>query len=572
MEATELRKSATPLCRKMTSESAPKKLSREPSGADWALEKTPFPVFDLLPRRRTRTVKLWLDVPPQDVRNRIAGHVSEAGRQTDSLLSLARSSPLQREAVLSVLSYSLCVNTSLRSSDLAAWVDVFQHDIRQLVLVLHNYKRLNVFPDVLLKEYVVPKELQASVFATPAPTLFSAPYLRRIEVVSGPWVVDAIKLSSSVRHISLFMQNEVDLGDPSLEDILQALASLQQNLKSLALTCIAPSQERCPFHKLLQMYSSGHSLADVCPFLTSLSLSCSNENRLQRGRHCNAAVTFLWRCLPTLRSLHDVAIKGELSDDMIPMLRGIQSVRLLSHKALHVAMKLGHCVRVLRTSEIVHPGIVEISGLARCVNLEVLELALRKGAELEFFPALRQLKSLRSLTLRWRNCDQFLGTDGRLVHQNFPQTPNSVNKGDMLLRIVEDAPLLSELSLIDVQMPVSPMVTIVERMGKRLKHLTLAFVSESFASSMDRCKELPALMEAIGEYVLGLRSLDIRFHVRPGHVGPEGWASLRTQSEAARGTREQLKNRVLFPALRRLQRVAPMLDVSGVEKWIKGWP
>lgn len=134
-------------------------------------------------------------------------------------------------------------------------------------------------------------ELQATAFATSPPALFSAPYLRRIEVFVAPWVLDAIKLSSSVSHISLVMLNEVDCGDPSLEQILHALAALQQSLKSLALVSIAPLAARCPFHKLLDMYGSGQSLANLA--LPVLPRVYASRGRNEPPCRCSVSLEIL---------------------------------------------------------------------------------------------------------------------------------------------------------------------------------------------------------------------------------------------------------------------------------------
>lgn len=132
---------------------------------------------------------IWLDELSADVQARIALHVSH-GEQDEDTLSLAKTSPALRHAVLSVVHLRLIVTDhytgrTRKVSELQKWMDLFGEDVAELEISYLAFSGGRTW------------------FTRPLALL---PKLRAVRIAADPRQLAAIAGSSSITDVSLTFQ------------------------------------------------------------------------------------------------------------------------------------------------------------------------------------------------------------------------------------------------------------------------------------------------------------------------------------------------------------------------------
>ncbi|CDF40738.1 unnamed protein product [Chondrus crispus] len=376
--------------------------------------------------------KIWFDILPAHIRSKVASYIS-GGHQTDAALSFARTNHIQRQAVLSTLSHKLCLSLFNRNG--AQWMEVFGDEIQTLV-VEDDYKglfRLGSHPDPF--------------------TFMAAPSLRRAEILDEPAVLRAISMSTSLRDLKVTIY-----GIAPQESLVGTLSRLA--LSSLELVCAHFVQNTCPFNNnRSQRNSLPELLMNHSQTLSALRLSCLYHATCQ---------TSLWKTIPHLPQLREVAISADPPRNALVHLRSIQAVRICSAPhGFQLAMMLRLKVTCLESSERLHAN--QIASLIVCPRLALLGADVDEGAEHSLQTLFRGVEVLHSLKLRWPQPHQASSQ----LYQTTALTLAEANS-DVILGAIPHAPVLDELYFLNVRLRKEHMKGVLSILGGRLKHLGIS--------------------------------------------------------------------------------------------------
>lgn len=475
------------------------------------------PSFDLIPL----PVRLLLDLLPQEVQVRIASFLSR-GAQTSHLLALARTNPMQRRAVLSALHHRL-VLPSVGTRTLARWVDVFLHDVRELVCERGCLRHLS--------RGLEPHPVSLCQMST----------LRKVTLFDETDVLDAISNSASIKHVVLIMR-----GQAEASAILKMLRSL--NLRSFELVC-----ERCGFCRfqpLFKLQGEEDSIPACCPNLRILNLRCQ-----PRANNNSVAADLLWRSLPCMRKLQEVTLCAEPPDDLLPLLDELGAVQLdyVPHvtPASSLVRRLAPMLTVFRTDECFMQQ--HSRALAMCARLEELATRLERGSESALGQAIRAMEGLRKLALEWKP----VGDEPCLVDVGWGRGRFSDAKDGVPL-ILDNTHRLEELTMRRVSIPVGDVVSILCGIGGRLK----VFELDVFGQEEEPLERLKALLEAVAMHCPGLRQLTVVSDDALGRV------RLDLSEKDGDSVLLELQKPQAVRALQLVRRRVPLLDVSNVEQFL----
>lgn len=470
----------------------------------------------------------WLDLLPPDACELIAVWLSD-GRRDKNSLSLARSSPVQRKAVLSTLSYTfrLCEAPAEPpiyktiphdhqldlpcgdEHDLQQWIQLFGQDVQEIDLS-HACHRC-----------------EATVHTQLILHFLQAPNLRRLAVLASPSLLHAAAQSRSIRHLQVdSLPSRLDSDPPGdTETWFHALSVLP--LSSLELTCREESQH-CLFQNLDFVHSSRDALVVAFSNLDSLQIQCCP--------HTDGTEHQLWSRIMTLLPSQDpcpsagTSDVGFLSDNGISDLIATISARV--RRALFptaIQCDVGPFITEFRACKLLNGE--EVKHLAECPRLSTVQIRMAKGAESALVDTVRRLPALTILTVGWRN--------------------ESAPEDGTMLSTVKAAKLLSEVRFKNMPLPLSETLEILRCLGPRTQVIetTLLYPHRPLCS-MEELTDL-----AVRENPL-LRVLQVSWW-SPDRPNNPTELLLRQQHEAM----EKLCNRN-WAALRRLLGVRAVPEVQ----------
>lgn len=394
--------------------------------------------------------RLLLDVPPHEVRTRIAHFVSR-GSQTDSLLALAYTNRTQRAAVLDSLHRSCVMPPVCEPERLTRWVHVFIDDIRELICDRGTLK----FITPGLQTYAV--------------ALCQASTLRRISMGSpDTQTLDAIRDSPSIREVKI----RVD-ATTCLEQLWETLETL--DLRVLELICSSSGRD-CRLMNIVMIWMNENRSTSSWPNLRGLHLFCEDHEALITTK-TELRDLLMGVLIPRHKRLESVTLLQLPSDEALPLLNGMQQVCLReacdSTYSPKFPMRLPQCLTALHTNGIFTE--VHRSNLAHCVRLKELVTSVCSGSEIALGQALSKLKELRDLTVRWTHPARPPGYSLarlRAERLKFVQTPN------LPALIVGHVPRVEKLRLYFVRIPVEDLMSILTSIGAGLKELELPGIQQ----------------------------------------------------------------------------------------------
>lgn len=359
--------------------------------------------------------QLWLDRLPEEIRERIATYASR-GQQTDSALSLAESSELQRQAVLAVLSFEFVLPKE--GTLIRRWSAVFSGRVRKITMG-NRYPPLTYTPVQLFE----------------APTLCSA----EVQVSDNPAALRVLSKSTSLREICITI--------PSWEDCLMELESISKlNLTSLRFICKNGSE--CVMDRLLQSDRAATALREK---VTGLNFACGLDHEcppLQRIRE-----------LPALRELV-LGYFTVVPNEAVPYLRDLDSVKMISHD-WSLSHRIGASLKGLDLRHLRCVASEHFVKLKGCPRLEKLQCQVRDGDEMLLVETVKCLPNMRDLVVTWKSGASAggAGAEEKLC---------DVVDGTML-QMVQRLPNLESLRLFNVRVAAKEVRSILEHMGTQLR-------------------------------------------------------------------------------------------------------
>lgn len=359
--------------------------------------------------------RTWLDVPPPEVRERIAVHVS-GGQLTQSALHLAQVNGKQREAVVSVVSKALHITNTANPE---TWANILQDELVELSFDYECH-----CPDYAFD-------------------LLRAPKLRSVSIPDDP------RLLKEVAKSSLTELKITVCGRASPTLLFDTLASLP--LTKLQLFCYVDEESRC-FNNPDYVGPNAFALAVSCPRVTEFRAECS----------CPHEHDLIWRAVSMLTALRKLTIL-ELPDDSLERLAGLTSIKV--HSALDVqslAKQLGPVV-----SDVVFPcdflDARQIASLMRCTQLSSLRCMVKEQTEFALADLVKKTLSLIVLEVYW-GCAEV----PRERNTGQPRAFYVTVTPGVLLRAISTRVNLTVLILCYVHIPLSELILMLKCVGRRL--------------------------------------------------------------------------------------------------------
>lgn len=408
--------------------------------------------------------QIWLDVPPPEVRERIAVHVS-GGQFTQTALHLAQVNEKQREAVVSVVSKALHVNDT---EDPKIWANLLQNE---LVALSFDYGCR--CPDYAFD-------------------LLRAPKLRSASIPDDPELLKEVA-KSSVTELTIIVCGRAS---PTL--LFDTLASLP--LTKLQLFCNVDEESRC-FNNPDFVGPNAFALAVSCPRVTEFQTECS----------CPHEHDLIWRALPMLAELRKLTIL-ELPDDSLERLAGLESIKI--HSALDVqslAKQLGPVV-----SDVVFPcdflDARQIESLMRCTQLSSLRCMVKEQTEFALADLIKKSLSLSILEVYW-GCAEV--PREKNIRQPSPFYATVTPR--VLLCAISTGVNLTVLILCHVHIPLSELTSMLKSVGRRLHEFGTSIMGQE-EEPLDR---LESVLFAATKHCPNLKGLGIFEHAPELALGIE---------------------------------------------------
>lgn len=477
-------------------------------------------------QRQRNTGKLWLDIPPSEIRVRIARMIC-FGRPNPAALHLAQTNAIQQEAVLDALSCKLEISGDA-IPDLGRWIYVFADTIREI-----SVGHICVF-----------RSERSSVLE-----LLKAPTLRRAHIFDDTDVLNAVAESKSIQELVVRICTT-----HTQHLLLRTLKSL--SLTKLELYSYSRFARECPFNALTNEPSDVGTLLECCPKVASLKMSCSLSHHTHH--HQNDPV---WKLIPLFPTLREVTVETDAPEDVLPSLKKLESVHVTSRllwavdkpdaasvNAFRMAMNLGSVVTHLTTQEVLSAG--QVSQLVECPNLTHLEIRIQEGEDQTMAKCVASLPSLRSLKLRW-----LLRTPASIMSRELPSEFSASTPG-VVSDIAKNASNLTELELVDVKIELDELDEMLRCFGRRLTHFGISIIGQHETP----CSRLLGFMRCVTKHSTGLHSWNVDISSLPTAYPLSAWGdgSLRHHK------------RPLRAALDRLKRSVPLLDICGFERQFIG--
>lgn len=450
------------------------------------------------PNPRAATV---LDLLPENVCARIATFTS-SGRQTESALNLAEVSEIQREAVL----YSLRHAFTVENASSPRWSDLFHSSVRDLSIE---------GPDA-----AVPSILH---------TLLRAPSLRIACIPGTLPFLSALAEQGSVRELTVLLVEQ------DHEPVLDALSKLR--LERLNMCCFPYQYPEACVGGLFQSFGAD-ALAKSCPALKKLDVRC----------YCRRSFPMV-KVLESFSELKEVTLSTELSDDALPVLRRLESVKLNGtvFDAATFATRIGTAVTHVEANDAHTLSNESVLQLKECYRIEYLGLKVSPETEQSVASLVASLPRLRALYMQ-RQLDDYRY---RQVEEGF------------ILDIVRSAPQLEELGVAAVKISLEELKNVLQHLGSRLRKLSIS-VSDQDEPAHARLVSLFQLIATYNRSVENLAVDDILTMDSLRTVTPAlAWVGLDGRQEAL-----AIKTQ-LYSAKKILLRHVPLLHEGDLDRFIR---
>lgn len=410
-------------------------------------------VMDLVKHSR-----IWLDLLAPEICWQIAACVagqfwehenrSLGPSFSTSLLSLAETSPVQRDAVLWALSHKFELGWG-RVIHADRWFRIFACKVQCVELCW--------------------KQQCCYGFVTEA---VKFPSLRSLRIGDDRKLLLATQCAMpSLRRLHLELRREQHV--PLVVKVLSDLS-----VSDLSLLC---GTRTCYFNMMKRAGSTSLSL----PCLLSLQLGCLKCNDLE-----DIALEWpIFGSTPSLRKLKLKRCELQVNPSAFSQLRNLESVEIERNvNALKLATLLGCSVTAL-LHPVNHPlDSIQISRLSSCPRLSEFNAFLSAGAE-EALPTISS--SLQSLWVLHSHCKPGIVWDWR---------------PGLLPRIVLNAPHLSSLYIYSARMPLLEVLSVMRLLGSKLKEFGVSVVGQEEPA----WKYLLRIMETAGECNTSLQELEVR--------------------------------------------------------------
>lgn len=403
---------------------------------------------------------MWLDVLPDDVCVQIAAHISR-GEKNVKLETLACASEKQRRAVVSCLGKKY-VEPFGESSN-STWKKIFKNS----GVVELDLEALDLSDDDDIPEDII--------------SLLNEPTLRKVTITDRPKLLKAVQ-GTSISDMTVAMENS---NAPQL--LLDTLQTL--NLHTLALHCASSSSEVCCIGREDQL--TPEDIGERCPELACIEIEC----------YCDMSVSHDFNALFASRipSLRHVTIHTQPSKHVAARLATFDSVRVnipFSNNPIDGFLIANQFPTVV--TELVLGwtwlNAEQVRAIAQYPNLKRLKCGLFGGAEVALVDVCRAAPSLHTLQLDWNH--ESGGKRG-------PYNDFKIVSRGALLRLVESAPSLANLSLCHVKIPAAELHALLRYIGSRLESLEISAVFES----EDDIEKLVTILETLVVYNSNVQSI-----------------------------------------------------------------
>lgn len=358
-----------------------------------------------------------LDFLPLEICERIASYVTEGRLSTDGL-NLAEISPHQREAVVSTLHHSICLEPSTAS--VSRWARVVYSDLRELNI-------LHPLP------YNGPQR-------SPEVQLLTSPSLRSASIPDDPRYLRTIAKTSGLTCLN------VRIFRNSCQQLLDVVH--QHQLLELHLVCM---HKRIPDHDCPVLYSRKDHTAFSrrCPSVQVLELNCW----LWKAED-------VWPVFGSFPALTELTLTSDLPNSILGKLSKLKTVHLESN-SIQLAHAIGASVSSINGMWIGSATFTRkaICKLAACPKLESLSVKLADGAEIAL-PDLA-VANLRSLSLTW--------SKNRIREYSIFKSQFYSPRPGALLDIVTRSPNLRDLRLPGISLPTREWLKILRAIGSHLR-------------------------------------------------------------------------------------------------------
>lgn len=395
---------------------------------------------------------LCLDNPQSALWKHIATYICRNSQPHDAL-SLAETSPVLRDAVLEILSHTICITAE--NSDLLPRWDAIARDCVQ-TLSFCSEQTTNSAVD--WSQITAP--LSPSIF-----NLLRAPALKRVEIYDERTMLTALQDSPTVQELLVRIEG---LAPTSLlRCVIQSLGLHRLELECHQSTIECPIQD---LHFTSSILSSYHEHAPFalhppnhtwCRNLRSLRINCSAPQHPD----------YLADYIPLFPNLVEVTVGnvGRSFQEAYPLqfLQRLTSVRIIhARRGFGLALNLAHrvtalhfCQRALSSSD--------LSQLSACPNICDLRVNVFYGTDDALRNMLTTLRKLTILELCWEKPRRPRTYRlGRILRR--PHTEFSLSDGFLSTALTKDTtPNLKELQLIGV-MSNEELSNILRNMGHKL--------------------------------------------------------------------------------------------------------
>lgn len=475
-----------------------------------------MPHTALLPKSKRPKISgpsrsIWLDLLPAEIRVRIATLVSSR-TQCEDALHLAETTPLQADAVVSALDYSVEIDHTIESD---RWTSIFRPAVR----------RVYFSPWIMSLDPSKPGPL----------SLLVRPTLRCAIINSHSVVLSTIRFSKSLRRLRIYTDQRCDV--PLLIDTLGAL-----NLNELQLWCTEKIPSLCPIMLLARNELRKATLSSKCNSITALRIHCPHREPI-------------WNLMPCFRGLNRLIIESNhVPETLYPTLLGLKDVHIMGiRNAYDLAIKLKSVVTKLQTSQLLDAEMFE-QLLEVCPRLTSLEIGAVEGIEHGIKRVARSLEGLRILKLRWEEPTEWHPREHRYnVAQFATVTPGLIAES---LKFMVD---LESIDLLSVRVGMDEVERVLSSCGRRLKHFGFSFADQD-ETPFDR---LLGILDIVRRCNPEIRSLELDM------LRTEDMVLLGMMQTNSSREREQLEA-TLDRAFKSLARTAIMLDLQELQDSI-GW-
>lgn len=445
-------------------------------------------------KKNTPRSGMWLDLLPLDVCKRLACHISKYFGSVD-VLHLAESSERQCEALLDLYEYKFRL-VQLQDEDeyFHRWLKIFAPRVRNASLAARC-------------ECNGQDDWWDSRVLTRTSKLFAAKSLRELSVYGSKGTLMVVAKTHKLKKLTVYF----DRGHYNYKQVGKTLFKLK-SLESLKLVCgdydyvdddsgsDVDFATRCLFQNRRFLSSSKNVVAEACPNLKALFLSCDCFD-------CSDDLP-LWKALPLMPNLRETEISEEPPSSALEKLKHFDAVHVLS--SYRTAIAIGIPVKVLRLRSEVLSG-ADVAALRNLWNLEELLLLLGKGAERKLHEATESMPNLQVLQLRWTKEDMRRYLDDSeddfgdiLVADSW----ECEAKRGSILKAIRTLPKLKELELKHVKVSMTELKEVMKVLGVRLNAFSFPVTKQKEAAEV-RLGEILRTAVRHNPFLLDLSASDV---------------------------------------------------------------